>query len=118
MINRETIFEYVKEKYNTKPEYLWTKYPNDAVLRHKENKKWYAIIMDIEKEKLGLEGKEVIEIMDIKCYPEMIGALRKEKGILPGYHMNKEHWVTLLLDGSLKKEKILELLDLSFELTK
>ena len=51
MINRKTIFEYVKEKYNTEPEYLWAKYPNYAVLRHKENQKWYAIIMDIEKEK-------------------------------------------------------------------
>ena len=117
MISKEKIFEYAKEKYNTEPEYLWEKYPNDAVLRHNDNKKWYALIVDIEKEKLGLEGKEVIAIINIKCYPEMIGSLRKENGVLPAYHMNKEHWVTLLLDGSLKKEKVLQLLDLSFELT-
>ena len=118
MMNKEKVFEYVKEKYDTEPEYLWKKYPSDAVLRHKENRKWYAVIMDIEREKLGLQGKEIVEIIDIKCYPEMIGSLRKETGVLPAYHMNKEHWVTLCLDGSVKEEKVLQLLDLSFELTR
>ncbi|MCH5321872.1 MAG: MmcQ/YjbR family DNA-binding protein, partial [Eubacterium sp.] len=61
--------------------------------------------------------KETIDIMDVKCYPEMIGSLRKEKGILPAYHMNKEHWLTLLLDGSIEMDSVFELLNLSYELT-
>lgn len=117
MANRDIIFEFVKKQFDTEPEYLWVKYPNYAVLRHKDNKKWYAVIMTVEKEKLGLQGKDIIDIMDVKCYPEMIGSLRKEKGILPAYHMNKEHWLTLLLDNSLEIDTILELLNLSFELT-
>ena len=111
------IISYVNSAYGDELEFLWEKFPQDAIWRRKDNKKWYALIVDIEKEKLGLEGKEVIEIINIKCYPEMIGSLRKENGVLPAYHMNKEHWVTLLLDGSLIEEKVLQLLDLSFELT-
>lgn len=116
-MDREKIFEYVKEEYNTIPEYLWDKYPLYAVLKHSNNK-WYGIIMNISKEKLGLESKEEIDIIDIKCPSEMIGSLRLSKGFLPAYHMNKEHWITILLDGSVESEKIKELIDLSYELTK
>ncbi len=113
---REELFEYVREKYDTEPEYLWDNDPLSAVFRH-SNKKWYGIVMNISKDKLGLESKEYIDILDVKCFPEMIGGLRKEKGFFPAYHMNKEHWITILLDGSVKLEKIKQLIDLSFELT-
>ncbi len=115
-MNREDIFEYVKEQYGTIPEYLWDKYPLYAVLKHNNNK-WYGIIMNISKEKLGLEGKEEVDIIDIKCPFEMIGSLRLRKGFLPAYHINKEHWITILLDGSVEKEEIKQLIDLSYELT-
>ena len=55
-MKREEIFQYVKEQYGTEPEYLWKKDPDSAVLRHKSGK-WYAIIMAVEKETLGLEEK-------------------------------------------------------------
>lgn len=116
-MNRNEIFEYVENNYHTKPEYLWQKYPNYAVLRHTNNHKWHAIIMNVPKEKLGLQGKEEIDIMDIKIYPEMIGSLRKKEGVFPAYHMNKEHWISLLLNSSFSKQELLKLLDLSFEIT-
>ena len=56
-MKKEEIFEYVQKQYGTMPEYLWTKLPDSAVLRHK-NGKWYAVIMTVEKSKLGLEGNE------------------------------------------------------------
>ncbi len=115
-MNREEIFEYVKEQYGTIPEYLCDKYPLYAVLKHNNNK-WYGIVMNISKEKLGLEGKEEVYIIDVKCPSEMIGNLRLRKGFLPDYHMNKEHWITILLDGSVEKEEIEQLIDLSYELT-
>ena len=115
-MDRNEIFEYVKEKYNTIPEYLWSKFPLYAVLKHSNNK-WYGIIMNVPKEKIGLEGKKEIDIINVKCSPEMIGSLRMSKGFLPAYHMNKEHWITILLDGSVDKTKIKHLIDLSYDLT-
>ena len=82
------------------------------------NNKWYGIVMKIEKEKLGLEGKGEVDILNVKCPPEMIGSLRLTQGFLPAYHMNKEHWITILLDGKVGKEKIKQWIDLSYELTK
>ena len=117
-ITREEIFKYAKYKFSTIPEYLWQKFPNYAILRHSDNAKWYAVVMNVSKHKIGIDGDEEIDILDIKCDPLMIGSLLEKKGFLPAYHMNKEHWITIILDGSVSKEEIFNLLDLSFDLTK
>ena len=114
-MNREEIFEYVKKQYGTLPEYLWISSPDSAVLRHK-NGKWYAVIMNVEKSKLGLDGNGTVEIMDVKCDPEMTGIIIQTYGFLPGYHMNKQHWITILLDGTAGESKILDFLDMSYDL--
>ena len=99
----EEIFEYVQKQYGTVPEYLWSKSPDSVVLRHK-NGKWYAVFMTVEKSKLGLEGNDLVAIMDVKCDPEMTSMIIQTYGFLPGYHMNKQHWITILLDGSERKK--------------
>ena len=116
-ISRTAIFAYAKAQHGTAPEYLWAKFPNYAVLRHPQNQKWYAILMEVPPKKLGLEGQALIDIIDVKCDPLMIGSLRESKGILPAYHMNKNGWITLLLDGSVPKNQVLALLELSFAMT-
>ena len=70
IVKTEEIFEYVQKQYGTVPEYLWSKSPDSVVLRHK-NGKWYAVFMTVEKSKLGLEGNDLVAIMDVKCDPEM-----------------------------------------------
>ena len=114
-MTKEAIYQYVKEQYGTTPEHLWKRDPKSAVLRHK-NGKWYAVIMTIEKSKLGLEGKDPVDIMDVKCDPDMTNMIIQTHGFLPGYHMNKQHWITILLDGSVSKAKILDFLDMSYDL--
>ena len=114
-MDREEIFEYVKKQYGTIPEYLWSSSPDSAVLRHK-NGKWYAVIMNVEKSKLGLSGDGTVEIMDVKCDPEMTSMIIQIYGFLPGYHMNKQHWITILLDGMVSESKILDFLDMSYDL--
>ncbi len=116
-MDRKTIFDYANKTYQSTPEYLWAKYPNDAVLRHSDNNKWYAIIMNVPKDKLGLDGTEEVDIINLKCEPEMIGPLRMTKGIFAGYHMNKRNWISVLLDDSIDESMIYSLLDMSFLLT-
>lgn len=114
---REEIFEYVKENFGSEPEYLWKKAPNYAVLRNRKNNKWYAIIMDISKEKLGAIGDEKIDIINIKCDPLLIGSLLKQQGFYKAYHMNKEHWITIdISDESISREEILDLINLSYDI--
>lgn len=116
-MDRKAIFDYANKTYKSTPEYLWVKYPDYAVLRHSDNNKWYAIIMNVSKDKLGLEGTGEVDIMDLKCEPEMIGSLRMTKGIFAGYHMNKRNWISVLLDDSMDESMVYGLLDMSFLLT-
>jgi predicted DNA-binding protein (MmcQ/YjbR family) len=114
---RADLLKYTKKVYHTEPEYLWIKYPGYAVFRHADNKKWYAVIMDVEPAKIGLKGEDRLDILDVKCDSVLIGSLLGEEGFLPGFHMNKTSWISILLDGTVSKEKILKLIDLSFQMT-
>ena len=114
-LKREEIFEYVKNQYGTVPEYLWETSPKSAVLRHK-NGKWYAVLMQVEKSRLGLEEESMVDIINVKCEPDMVGLLTHTYGFLSGYHMNKKYWITMLLDGRVSEAKILDFLDLSYDL--
>lgn len=115
-MKRQEIFEYAKKVYGTVPEYLWKQYPDYAVLRIKETDKWYAVIMSAPRDKLGIEGSGKVEILNVKCNPEMAASLVQAQGFLPGYHMNKNHWISILLDGTVGEIMILDLLDRSYEL--
>lgn len=111
------IIQYAKEKYNDNPEYLWEKFPRNAVLRRKDNKKWYAAILTAKKCKIGIsEGNEIAEIIDLRAEPEKIEKLIDKKSIYPGYHMNKKHWITIPLDGSMNFGQICKLIDTSYKL--
>ena len=114
---REEIENYINENYNALQEYPWEKYPNFTTFKHKNNKKWFALIADVQYEKLQIKKEGIVDVINLKNIPEMIGSLRKEDGILPAYHMNKKYWITILLDGTVPKQKICELIDISYELT-
>ena len=73
--------------------------------------------MKIPKTRLGEYSDRIVDIVNIKCDPIMLGSLLEEKGFYPAYHMNKEHWITICLDGSVDDEKILSLIDISYDLT-
>ncbi len=113
---RDEILSYARERFGTEPDYPWDSEPTYAVLRHKKSKKWYGLIMDIPREKLGLEGGRT-DILNIKCDPVLIGSLILADGYFKAYHMSKEHWLTVILDGTVLLDSIIGLLEQSFELT-
>lgn len=88
------------------------------MFRHANNRKWFALMMEVPRDKLGLAGTEKLDIVNFKCDPILISSLRGETGIFPVYHMNKASWITAALDGSVSAETIELLLDVSYELTK
>lgn len=116
-MKRDELETLISETYNADADYPWLKYPNYEVFRHSSNQKWFALIMDVPKSKLGLQGDEPLNVVNFKCDPLLIGSLRGEAGIFPAYHMNKEQWITVALDGSVSDEQIQMLLDMSYEAT-
>lgn len=116
-MNRTELEVYIQNIYSAEPDYPWIKYPNYEVFRHSSNKKWFALIMDVPKNKLGLQGEEVLQVVNLKCDSILLGSLLEEKGFFPAYHMSKASWITVSLDGSVEDEKLKSLLDMSFEAT-
>ncbi|MBO4831777.1 MAG: MmcQ/YjbR family DNA-binding protein [Oscillospiraceae bacterium] len=114
---RKQIFEYVKKTYDVEPDCPFATDPDTPVLRHRDNRKWFAIFMEVSREKLGLKGAVRTDVVNLKCGPMLSGALRMREGIFPAYHMHRENWVTVLLDGTVPIDEICPLVDLSFELT-
>lgn len=114
-MDRQTVFEWIKRKYGTDPDYPWK--DSNAVLRHRENKKWFALIMEVGRDKLGLPEEGTVDVMNVKCDPMLIGSLRTQPGFLPAYHMNKDQWISILLDGTAPEEEIKSLIAMSYELT-
>lgn len=116
-MNIEQLKLYIAEQYNSDEEHPWIKFPGYSVFRHKNNNKWFAVVMRIAKNKIGLNGDEIIDVINVKCDPVMIGSLLSEDGFFPAYHMSKSSWITIALDGSVDEEKIKWLIDMSYALT-
>ncbi len=114
----KAVLAYVKDEYGAEPEYLWENALNNAVLRHNDNKKWFAaLLLETSRSKLGLSGDGTLDIINVKCDPRIVVSLLDGKRFLPGYHMNKEHWISIAMDGSVPVKEICALLDMSFSLT-
>ncbi len=112
---REKVIALAGARYGTEAEYCFARFPGFAVLRH-PNRKWYGVIMDLPRAKLGLPGEGTVDALNVKCGPAAAGSLRALPGIYPAYHMQKESWVTVLLDGTVALEQVEILLDMSFRL--
>ena len=115
-MNREALIALMRDEFGSSAEYLWARYPEYCVFRHGHNRKWFAVLMRVPAEKIGLAGAPV-DILDVKCDPLLIGSLLKKPGYLPAYHMNKTAWLTVLPD-MLSDGELFELISLSHELTR
>ena len=110
------IITYVKNKYEDKLEFLWEKSSKNAVVRRKSSNKWYAVILTVSKRKLNLDCDEIIEVINLHNIAEEIEKLIDNKKYFPAYHMNKKHWCTICLDGTVELKEIYKLIDISYEL--
>ncbi|MWN05695.1 MmcQ/YjbR family DNA-binding protein [Gilliamella sp. Pas-s95] len=114
---KNRLIEYAQTLNEVQVDYPFKKFPDYKVLRHKRNGKWFGLIMLVEKNKLGFRSNDMVEIIDVKSDPELISIIKNSSGLLPAYHMNKNHWITIMLDGSISFEQITNLLNYSYDLT-
>ena len=114
-MTKEELIRYVAERFSTDAEYPWA--DDSFVFRHRSGRRWFAVAMRVPYRKLGIDRDGAADIVDVKCGPLLMDAYRRQPGILPGYHMNKDHWITILLDGTAEDSLIRELFEISYDLT-
>ena len=116
-MTKTSLLQYALDTYGAAPEYPWRDLPDAFVLRHESNRKWFAVGLTVRRDRLSLPGNGSVDLLDVKCDPMMSGSFLSQPGILPAYHMNKLHWLSVLLDGTAADDDVKALLDTSFALT-
>ena len=111
------IANYIMEKYNVSPEFLWSKFDGYGVFRKKGTRKWFAIIMNIDISKID-KGHGEVEIINLKLDAKKVKDLINKPGYYESYHMNKDSWISLILNDTLKDSEIKKLVDLSYNIVK
>ena len=116
-MNKQLFLDYCHNTFNTVADYPFDKDFETAVLRHRDSRKWYAIVMRVSRRKFGFDSDEVIDVVNLKLPIEMFGSFGKDEGVHPAYHMNKLHWISVLLPDA-SEDVIKFLVNVSFEATK
>ena len=116
-MTQQELAEYIFDTYSVQPEHPFPLDGVSCVFRHIDNRKWFALTMNIPYRTLGIAKDGRVDILNIKCDPILIGSLRSRPGFHPAYHMNKDKWLTVLLDGTAQRDEIEALLAISYDLT-
>ena len=117
-MTRKEFEALVWDTYSVRADYPFEEDFETGVFRH-ESGKWFAIAMRISERKLGHAGDGILDVVNLKCAPEVIESIAGvEPGIYRAYHMNKTHWLTVALDGSCDDNTVSWLLGISYDLTK
>ena len=114
----KALMDYIRRTYGDELEYPWPKVPENAVWRRQDTRKWYGALLIMSRRKLGLDSDEPVEILDLRIPPEKVEDTIDFRGYFPGFHMNKRHWYTILLDGTVPPEEIFPQIDRSYQMAK
>lgn len=98
--------QHIRETYGDELEFLWTKFPDNAVWRRKDNRKWYGALLTVTGRKIGLPTDKLLEIIDLRMEPSQKETVLSRQNYYPGWHMNKNSWYTLVLDGSVSDDEL------------
>ena len=115
-MKKQDFFAYCFETYGTAPDYPFEEDFVTAVLRHPDTRKWYAISMQLSRRKFGFESDETVDVVNMKLPVDMLGSFGARDGVYPAYHMNKLHWISVLLPDA-PDELVKFLIGVSFACT-
>lgn len=112
---KDEYIAWIKNQFGAEPDFPWPDTPDYCVFRC-QNEKWFALVMRLKYKQLGLTGDENVWVVNMKADQAEIPNLIDHKSIFPAWHMNKKHWITVLLTAVTDFEKLCELTLKSYEL--
>lgn len=116
-MNKEQLIDYINDEFDIDADFPFEDDFETAIFRHKDNKKWFAICMQVSGNKLSIDTNKKLSVLNVKIEPLFRPSLLEKKGIYSAYHMNKTHWVSVVIEQA-DDEDTKALLDMSFELTR
>ena len=113
---KRDVIAHCEQTYHTPHAKPWPEFPEYCTFKTVNSQKWYAIIMNIPCNKLGLTGDAMVDIINVKLPPEQIPGLIDGQHYFAAYHMNKKYWLTVLLDQATDMAQLKNLIDTSYQL--
>ena len=108
METRKDVIDFCKTFENVYEDYPFRE-DNWTLMRHRNNKKTFAMVFE-------RNGKIWI---NVKCEPNFTYFWRNAfEGVIPAYHMNKEHWNSIILDGTVPDDAVMNMIADSYKLTR
>lgn len=118
MITREEIIKFAQQLPGAATDNPFDQDFDTTVLRHGNSGKWFGIILKAPCKKLGIDRDGETEILNLKCDPLMsFGLFQSCSAIIPAYHMNKYHWISIILEKEISKSLWEMLVRQSYSLT-
>jgi len=114
---------WIHSTFGVTAEFPWEKYPGNGTFKCVENGKWFAAVLTVEYGKLEPAGAPdahdadtIVEVINLKAAPDDIPALTEKPGIYHAWHMNKKHWISVILDDTVPDEEVISLIRASYAL--
>ena len=116
-MKKEDAVQFMLDFYGVEPDYPFASAPDTASFRHPRNKKWFALLLgSLSRRCLGMDAEGEAPVLNLKCDPLLIPSLIDGEKVFRAYHMNKEHWISVLLDSPIPREELYFLTDISYQL--
>ena len=112
----ENLIKYVESEYGIKYDTPF-KESDILIFRQKGNKKWFGAVLPVEKNKITGNESRIVDVLDLKCDPMLRQPLLQNKGVYVAYHMNKVHWISVILE-EVSLEEVVPLVEMSYDLIK
>ena len=116
-MTRQEFLNYCRERFGTEPDYPFDDLFETPVLRHGGSRKWYALVMGLSRRKFGIDSDETVDVVNLKHPTEMHGSFGASDGVYPAYHMNKHHWISVVLQDA-SDDTVHFLVNVSYEATR
>ncbi|WP_418969758.1 MmcQ/YjbR family DNA-binding protein [Alloscardovia omnicolens] len=118
LTSSKAVLDFVRDYYDCTIDFPWQSHPHFGVIRHAHSKKWFGLVMTLSEHTLGISDSEnMIDVINLKASVFDVEFLQSQPGFAPAYHMNKTHWISLILDGTVPDEQIESMIATSFALT-
>ena len=116
-MDKKEFEEIVCRRYGVEGDHPFEGDFDTTVFRHPSNRKWFGIVMSVPRCRLEGDSREIVNIINVKCPYEVASSFYSERGFYPAYHMNKLHWISVLLPDA-PNDIVQFLVNVSFEVTK
>ena len=108
------VHDYLRTRYGLEPERAFKEDPGIGVFARSDSKKWFAATKNIRCRSVDVEGDGCVDILNVKLDPRVVASLRTREGFRPAWHMNRNKWVTVLLDGTVSDDEVQSLIDKAY----